>query len=355
MTRRNHSVSGLWASALATLLLVAACEAGPPACDPDNGGLSLPDGFCAVVVVDSIGPARHLDVAANGDIFVAIRNTFGPERAMIPGGVIALRDVKGDGRIDEQERWGENGGNEVVLAGGYLYFATDDAVLRYPHPEGSLSPSGAPDTLVSGLPVVANQRAKSLAVSDDGSLFVNIGSPSNACQVEPRGVGSPGQDPCPQLEARAGIWRFEAGRTHQTQADGQRFATGLRNTVALRLHPSGALFGVVHGRDQLSALWPTSRPIGLPTIWSSTPAPNSPTASGAGPSWHSTAPGTAHRCLRRGIMWPSPRSQMALPPGSGRSSPTGLPERSWAPGVRPIARLGSLWALTDRSTSQTAS
>jgi len=256
MTRKNHSLSLRRAPFLATLMLVAACEAGPPACDPDNGGLSLPDGFCAVVVADSVGPARHFDVAANGDIFVAIRNTFGPERAMIPRGVTALRDVDGDGRVDEQVRWGENGGNEVVLAGEYLYFATDDAVLRYPLPEGSLSPSGSPDTLVSGLPAVASHRAKSLAVSDDGFLFVNIGSPSNACQVERRGVGAPGQDPCPQLETRAGIWRFDADRTHQTQADGERFATGLRNTVALSLHPSGALFGVVHGRDQLSALWP---------------------------------------------------------------------------------------------------
>ena len=256
MTRRDSSVSRPWASSLAALMLVAACEAGPPTCDPDIVGLSLPNGFCAVVVADSVGPARHLDVAANGDIFVAIRNTFGPERTPIPGGVIALRDVDGDGRVDEQVRWGENGGNEVVLHGGYLYFATDDAVLRYLLPEGALFPSGPPDTLVSGLPAVANHRAKSLAVSDDGSLFVNIGSPSNACQVEPRAVGSPGQDPCPQLDTRAGIWRFDTGRTGQTQADGERFATGLRNTVALRLHPSGALFGVVHGRDQLSALWP---------------------------------------------------------------------------------------------------
>ncbi len=256
MMRRDSSVSRPWASSLAALMLVAAPEAGPHACDPDSGGLSLPDGFCAVVVADSLGPARHLAVAANGDIFVAIRNTFGRERTMITGGVIALRDMDGDGRVDEQVRWGENGGNEVVLHGGYLYFATDDAVLRYPLPEGNLSPSGPPDTLVSGLPAAASHRAKSLAVSDDGFLFVNIGSPSNACQVGPRSVGSPGQDPCPQLDTRAGIWRFDAGRTHQTQADGERFATGLRNTVALTLHPSGALFGVVHGRDQLSTLWP---------------------------------------------------------------------------------------------------
>ncbi|MEZ5106669.1 MAG: hypothetical protein R2757_19355 [Draconibacterium sp.] len=36
----------------------------PPG-DPDNGGLFLPGGFEAVVVVDSIGSARHLAVNYN--------------------------------------------------------------------------------------------------------------------------------------------------------------------------------------------------------------------------------------------------------------------------------------------------
>jgi len=43
-----------------------------PACDPDNGGITLPAGFCAVVVADQVGTARHLVVAPNGDLFVAI-------------------------------------------------------------------------------------------------------------------------------------------------------------------------------------------------------------------------------------------------------------------------------------------
>jgi glucose/arabinose dehydrogenase len=43
----------------------------------------------------------------------------------------------------------------------------------------------------------------------------------------------------------------------QTESDGVRFATGLRNTVALRMHPgTGVLYGVMHGRDQLHDLWP---------------------------------------------------------------------------------------------------
>jgi glucose/arabinose dehydrogenase len=250
----------LLASLAPLALAVLACTPPSPqwsaeACDPDNGGITLPEGFCAIVVAEAVGAARHLEVTPNGDVFVALRNSAGPDRTMIPGGIVVLRDLDGDGRADEETRWGENGGNEVLLTSDYVYFATDDAVLRYPLGSGSMSPSGPPDTVVSGLPATQNHRAKSLALGPENRLFVNIGAPSNACQEEPRSVGSPGLDPCPQLETRGGIWRFAADRQGQTQEDGVRFATGLRNTVALNTDSSGRLFGVVHGRDQLSALW----------------------------------------------------------------------------------------------------
>ena len=54
--------------------------------DSNNGGLYLPDGFGAVVVVDSIGPSRHLAVKENGDIYVKLKIT-----SDAPGSV-ALRD-----------------------------------------------------------------------------------------------------------------------------------------------------------------------------------------------------------------------------------------------------------------------
>jgi glucose/arabinose dehydrogenase len=227
-------------------------------CDPDNGGLTLPDGFCAIVVVDSLPGARHLAVADNGDVFVALRNRrVTRDGPLMTGGVAVLRDTDGDGRADTTEKWGVNGGNDVVLADGYVYLSPDDAVLRYPLTAGSMVPSGGPDTLVSGLPADRNHTAKSIAVAPDGALFVNIGSPSNACMTETRTPLSPGMDPCPELETRAGIWRFDAGSLRQTQADGTRFATGLRNVVALRLHPgTSVLYGAVHGRDQLHDMWP---------------------------------------------------------------------------------------------------
>ncbi|NIM51358.1 MAG: sorbosone dehydrogenase [Gemmatimonadales bacterium] len=242
-----------------TLLLVASLQAAGaaaqqpvPRCAPDNAGITLPEGFCALVVADGVGRARHLTVAPNGDVFVAIGATRGSA-----GGVLALRDTTGDGVADVQVRFGSGAGDDVEFRGGYLYYSTNNAVVRYPWRVGSLEPAGPADTIARDLPATRGHRAKSIAFGSGGALYVNVGSPSNACQQQSRTAGSAGKDPCDELETRAGIWRFDADRTDQRQRDGRRFATGLRNTVALAARPQdGKLYGVVHGRDQLSGLWP---------------------------------------------------------------------------------------------------
>ncbi|MDX1519554.1 MAG: hypothetical protein R3318_05480, partial [Gammaproteobacteria bacterium] len=68
-------------------------------CDPDNGGLVLPRDFCAVVVADNLGVIRHLAVNGNGDIYVSMRH----QRLKL-GGITAMRDEDGDGRMDRFER-----------------------------------------------------------------------------------------------------------------------------------------------------------------------------------------------------------------------------------------------------------
>ncbi len=55
----------------------------------------LPGGFEAVVVVDSLGPARHLAVNDNGDIYVKLRFSRTGK-----GGNAALRDTTHDGKAD---------------------------------------------------------------------------------------------------------------------------------------------------------------------------------------------------------------------------------------------------------------
>jgi glucose/arabinose dehydrogenase len=233
----------------ATLLVASTSQPTKLACASDNAGLTLQPGFCALIVAESIGPSRHLVVLENGDILVAVA---GPQ-----GGVRLLRDTTGDGKADVVSSFGVGGGTGIAFAGEYLYFATNDAVVRWHWNVGQLSPPGAPDTVVSGLTNRRQHSAKSIVVGSDGMLYVNIGAPSNSCQVQDRAPGSPGQDPCPLLDIAGGIWRFDPRHGGQTQTDGQRFATGLRNAVALAVDPgTHSLFAAQHGRDQLSANWP---------------------------------------------------------------------------------------------------
>ncbi|MEZ5263855.1 MAG: hypothetical protein R2755_19250 [Acidimicrobiales bacterium] len=197
-----------------------------------NAGITLPDGLCASVFADGLVGARHLSVAPDGTVYVAIADAPGGDP---DGGVVALRDDDGDGHAEHIERFGERGGNGVTVHDGWLYLARNDSVVRYRLPAGDsvgLTPDGDPETIVSGLPDSPDHFAKTAVIDDEGRMFVNIGSPSNACQVDNREPFSPGIDPCPELEDRAGIWRFDADEQGQTQADGTRYATGVRNANA---------------------------------------------------------------------------------------------------------------------------
>ncbi len=225
-----------------------------PACDPDNGGLTLPAGFCALVVADNLGIGRHMAIAANGDLFVSLRNVD----AKTPGAIMALRDTNGDGRFEVQEKFGDQGGTGIALRPGYLYHAQDTAIVRYPINAGALKPSG-PAEIVATLPDQTGHRAKGMAFDGKGGMYVNVGAPSNACQASgqaDRKPGMPGQTPCPLLEQHGGIWRFDENQTGQSQQNGgRRYATGMRQFYALAWH-AGALYTVQHGRDQLDTLFP---------------------------------------------------------------------------------------------------
>jgi glucose/arabinose dehydrogenase len=244
------AVLGLAPAAL--LLGMRLSPLADPKCDLDNGGLVLPEGFCATVVAGQLGPVRQLAVGPNGDLYAALSGKSGDNT----GGVLAFRDRDGDGKPDERASFGPGGGNDVEIHKGYVYFALNDRVVRYRLGDGDLEPSGKEESVVTGLPSDGGHVAKSLAFGPGGAMYVNIGSKTNSCQKTDRLPASPGQDPCTELEQRAGIWRFSADRPGQRFADGRRFATGLRNAMALAIQPgTGALFAAVHGRDQLSDNW----------------------------------------------------------------------------------------------------
>src|SRR6185436_7087426 len=229
------------------------------ACDTDNGGLTLPTGFCAGVIADNLGTARNLVVAPNGDIFVSVRS--GPSvqgQPPQPGFILGLRDTDGDGKIDLQEKFGTQGATGIRLRNGYLYYATPTSIERFKLAPGQLKPTEPAEVIVGDFPSGANQRGhrdKDIAFDGAGNVYVNVGLPSNACASPDRQKGAKGVDPCPQLEEHGGIWKFNADTPGQKFSRANRFATGMRQAVALDWH-DGNLYVAMNSRDSLDTLYP---------------------------------------------------------------------------------------------------
>jgi hypothetical protein len=102
------------------LALVLVQGQAKPMCDPDNGGLKLPMGFCALVVADNLGVARHMAVAPNGDLYVALQTSGGRGAPEAGGGAVALRDANGDGRFEVKEPFGSGSTTGIALRNGYV-------------------------------------------------------------------------------------------------------------------------------------------------------------------------------------------------------------------------------------------
>ena len=169
------------------------------------------------------------------------------------GGLVALRDADGDGRAEQQQKVADANGTAVQVANGFVYVTNRNHVVRFPM-VGDRPDASKPDTIVMNMPV-GGHTAYNFVV-DGATLYLNVGSRSNSCQEKDRQNQSPGVDPCVELETRAGIWTFDANKSHQTAADGQRFATGIRNGIALTMNPlDRALYVTQHGRDQLMQNW----------------------------------------------------------------------------------------------------
>jgi glucose/arabinose dehydrogenase len=234
---------------------VFSAQEGPAGrCDPDNGGLTLPQGFCAAVVADGLGAARHMAVSPRGDLYVMLRRSAETAR---PGAIVALRDADRDGRFEQQERFGAGlNGTAIVWRNNALYVGTDTRIVRLRMTPDALVPASEPETIVE-FPAQRSHAAKPFAFGSNGELFVHVGAPSNACQEPDRRAGVPGRQPCALLGLHGGIWKYDAEGTGQQHSEANRYATGMRHTTSLRVNPAtGTIFQVQHGRDQLDTMWP---------------------------------------------------------------------------------------------------
>jgi glucose/arabinose dehydrogenase len=242
---------------------VAGTDTTRPACSGDAGGITLPAGFCATVFADSVGHARHIAVASNGDVYVNTwSGSYYNDKTRPDGFLVALRDTNHDGRADIIVRFGAkgnaggHGGTGIALHGGYLYAEESATLVRYARATDSLVPSAAAETIVRDLPLGGDHPMHPFAIDASGALFVDVGSATNSCQAKNRTLESPGRKPCTELETRGGICTFDANKPAQTFSPAARYATGIRNAVGITIGPDGALYSTQHGRDQLAENWP---------------------------------------------------------------------------------------------------
>jgi len=232
---------------LAIFLLLVLAGAPALAAEPDN--LVLPPGFHASVVADALGPARHLAVRDNGDIYVSTRSERDP--ALAPG-IIALR-LDRDHRVAETEHFSSvSGGTGIRFYNGALYADSPTTVYRFTFKGRELVPGAPPDVLIDGMPA-KGFPSRGLAFDGKGGLYVTVGAASNICldPNAPKGGAPMGLKPCPSLETRSGVWRFDAEKSNQKfPTDGEQIATGLRDMMAVDWSRTlGGFYGVMQGRN----------------------------------------------------------------------------------------------------------
>jgi glucose/arabinose dehydrogenase len=236
-----------------------AAASAAPTCPGTNAGLTLPAGFCATIFADSVAGARHVAVASNGDVYVAIQPPGAQPGKPAPppsAAFVALRDTNHDGRADIIMKVGTGGNTGIGVSNGFVYVDQGAKLTRYARSDTTLAPAGAAETVIDGIPMQPGHIARNFTIGSDGSLYLNVGSLSNSCQKKDRANESPGNDPCTELATRAGIWKFDAKKTNQHFTAGARFATGIRNGMGLDFAADGKLYATQHGRDQLHDNWP---------------------------------------------------------------------------------------------------
>ena len=234
-------------------MLAAACVlslAALPVAAAEPDGLILPPGFHATIVAENLGEfTRHM---AFGDASHLYVSTEPQTKDAANQGIMALH-LDARHHADTMAHFSTiHNGTAIAVHKGALYTSSPNTLYRFKLSGKELVPSSKPEIVIDGVPGRA-----AIAFDDKNNLFVAVGGGGNVCAPEgtPRTAKSVGPMPCPILETRAGVWRFDAAKTGQAWTQGDHYATGIRDTNALAFG-HGALFSVMYGRDAAEKAYP---------------------------------------------------------------------------------------------------
>jgi glucose/arabinose dehydrogenase len=195
--------------------------------------LRVPQGFTVGVFAQDLENPRSIEVAPNGDVYVAEREA---------GRVRLLRDTNGDGRADVSrvvaDGLGEDmeGVHGLAIRDDRLYMVTVNELYSAPiQQDGGL---GERTEHIGDIPDGGQHPNRTMKWGPDGMLYLSVGSQTNA-------VPEPGKETATMMRVDPKEWTREV------------YAEGLRNTIGFGWHPvSGQLYGMDHNSDHRGNDWP---------------------------------------------------------------------------------------------------
>ncbi|MCE3608454.1 PQQ-dependent sugar dehydrogenase [Massilia sp. P8910] len=237
----------------AALLLMAFGAAAAEQCGAaPRLAVATPPGFCAGIVSGGFKFARGVQPLDNGDVLVVDLGGWEPNQGSVwtlhpgPSGYQKTLLMK---NVDRP--------NGIVLGpDGLVYVGAIKRVFRFDprDPDGTTRDVIGGNSGVEPLPGIGRHPLTALRFDTKGDLYVNVGSGSDHCE----GKKGKAPDPAKPCAEASGANALGALRKYQMQwpagtvKSWEVHATGLRNSMALAIHPvTHALWQGENSRDAI--------------------------------------------------------------------------------------------------------